>query len=64
MPSVDKADDGGLLGNHKIFFKQGRTISELLYVPNELLDGFGFLQIQIPNWNLDSAPSRPIFYPV
>ena len=35
-----------------------------LYVPDNLLDGFGFLQIQIPNWNLDAAPSRPIFFPV
>ena len=31
---------------------------------NNILDGFGFLQIQIPNWSLDSAPSRPIFFSV
>ena len=63
IPSIDKADDGGELGNHKRFFKQGKTISELLYIPNNLRDGFGFLSIQIPNWALDAAPSRPIFYP-
>ena len=62
LPSVDKADDGGELGNHRSFFNKGDTISELLYVPNDLLDGFGFLLIQIPNWSLDSAPSRPIFF--
>ena len=44
--------------------EKGKTISELLYIPNSVLDGFGFLQIQIPNWGLDAAPSRPIFYPV
>ncbi len=64
IPSIDKPDDGGLLGNHRLFFDHGDTISELLFIPNDLLDGFGFLQIQIPNWNLDSAPSRPIFFPV
>ena len=64
VPSIDKPDDGGTLGNHRLFFDHGDTISELLYIPNDLLDGFGFLQIQVPNWNLDSAPSRPIFFPV
>ena len=64
LPSIDKADDGGILGNHHEFFKKGKTISELLYIPNSVEDSFGFLQIQIPNWNLDAAPSRPIFYPV
>ena len=64
IPSLDKADDGGQLGNHKKFFKQGKTISELLFIPNDLKDGFGFLQIQIPNWGLDAAPSRPIFYSI
>jgi kynurenine formamidase len=64
LPSIDKTDDGGVLGNHRSFFNKGDTISELLYIPNDLLDGFGFLQIQIPNWSLDSAPSRPIFFSV
>ena len=64
LPSIDKADDGGQLGNHHRFFKLGKTISELLYIPDSVQDGFGFLQIQIPNWGLDAAPSRPIFYSV
>jgi len=64
VPSIDKANDGGKLGNHRLFFNHGKTISELLYVPDVIGDGFGFLQIHIPNWKLDSAPSRPIFYPV
>ena len=64
LPSIDKADDGGVLGNHMLFFSRGDTISEMLYIPDNILDGFGFLQIQIPNWSLDSAPSRPIFFSV
>ena len=64
LPSIDKSDDGGQLGNHKRFFKHGKTISEFLFIDNALEDGFGFLNIQIPNWSLDAAPSRPIFYKV
>ena len=64
IPSIDKANDNGLLGNHHSFFIKGKIISELLYIPNSLKDSFGFLQIQIPNWHLDAAPSRPIFYPI
>ena len=64
LPSIDKADDGGQLGNHYRFFEIGKTISELLFIPDSVQDGLGFLQIQIPNWGLDAAPSRPIFYPI
>jgi len=64
IPSIDRCDDGGQLGNHHRFFKQGKTISELLFIPDAVQDGLGFLQIQIPNWGLDAAPSRPIFYPI
>ena len=64
LPSIDKANDNGLLGNHHLFFKGGETVSELLYIDKKLKDGHGFLFISIPNWVLDSAPSRPIFYPI
>ncbi len=64
LPSIDKADDDGKLGNHKRFFQSGKTISELLFIEDSINDGFGFLHIQIPNWSLDAAPSRPIFYQV
>ncbi len=64
IPSIDRADDNGKLNNHHHFFKFGKTISELLFIPDSLDDGLGFTQIQIPNWGLDAAPSRPIFYPI
>ena len=44
-------------------FKHGKTISEFLYIDNILEDGFGF-EHSGPNWSLDAAPSRPIFYKV
>jgi len=64
LPSIDRSNDHGILGNHHLFFEKGKTVSELLYVPNRIEDGVGFLQIQIPNWSLDAAPSRPIFCPI
>ena len=64
LPSIDKFDDEGQLGNHRRFFKHGKTISEFLFIDNALEDGFGFLNIQIPNWSLNAAPSRPIFYKI
>jgi len=64
LPSIDKADDDGKLNNHHRFFNFGKTISELLFIPEYIKDGIGFTQIQIPNWGIDAAPSRPIFYPI
>ena len=65
-------DDEGILGNHRIFWGDGknpkgevdttsdRTISELAYIPNVIKDGFYFLEIQLPHFQCDAAPSRPI----
>ena len=53
---------GGL--RHKIFYSvkanSKKTITELAYVPNDVEDGFYFMNIQMPNFKLDAAPSRPI----
>jgi len=72
LPSLDRMDDEGILGNHRIFWGDGknpkgevdttsdRTISELAYIPNVIKDGFYFLEIQLPHFQCDAAPSRPI----
>ena len=68
-PSIDKYDDGGKLGNHHIFFNNNNndnfnynTITELIFVPDNCNDGEYLLNIGLPNFNLDAAPSRPIIY--
>ena len=67
-PSIDKFNDDGKLGNHKIFFsgKDGsinkNTVTELAFIPNHCLDGKYLLCIGSPNFKLDAAPSRPIIY--
>ena len=69
LPSIDKFDDGGLLGNHQIFWdlkKSGNdnTITELAYIKNTIKDGFYLASINVLNLNLDTSPSRPIIYPI
>jgi len=75
-PSVDRMSDDGILGNHHIFWGDGlnpkskvnpkseKTITELAYIPNSVEDGFYFLNIQIPHFVCDAAPSRPLLYRV
>ncbi len=77
FPSVDRMDDQGLLSNHRLFWgldraghdlggKQPsrRTITELIYVPNRVKDGYYMLNLQIPAFISDVAPSRPLVFPV
>jgi arylformamidase len=69
-PSVDREDDGGKLRAHKFFFtrddeiRRDATITELIYVPNEIEDGIYLLNLQLPSINTDAVPSRPLLYPI
>ena len=69
-PSIDKYDDDGKLWNHKIFFSteekipNNNTITELIFIPNNCKDGNYFLNLGIPKFDLDAAPSRPIIFPI
>ena len=74
MPSVDRLDDGGRLGNHRIFWNVApqareaapspKTITELVYVPDEVRDGAYLLNLQVAAFDADAAPSRPVLYEV
>ena len=62
----------GILENHRIFWGGGekkdksinpnstKTITELAYIPDDVEDGFYFLAIQLPRFQCDAAPSRPM----
>lgn len=70
FPSVDREDDGGALPNHRIFWDiepgsrafenvpSAHTITEMIYVGDEIEDGLWALTIQVPHFVLDAAPSR------
>lgn len=68
LPSVDKEQDEGKLLAHKAFWqypdsiRKNCTITELIYVKNEIKDGFYLLNIQIAAFELDASPSKPILY--
>ncbi|HMS52938.1 MAG TPA: cyclase family protein [Chitinophagales bacterium] len=69
LPSVDREQDEGLLLAHKAFWQYPHgpirtqcTITELIYVPNQIKDGQYLLQFQITSLELDASPSKPVLY--
>ncbi len=76
IPSIDREEDAGILPNHHRFWElplgqrtlQGppssRTITEMICVPTQIPEGLYGLEIQIPAFLQDAAPSRPRLYPL
>ncbi|MBL7931733.1 MAG: cyclase family protein [Bacteroidia bacterium] len=70
MPSVDREQDGGKLEAHHAFWNYPadaqlhKTITEMIYVPNEIFDGTYLLNLQIASFENDASPSKPILYKV
>jgi kynurenine formamidase len=68
LPSVDREEDGGALVAHHLFWNVPskpnfqKTITELIYVPNEIADGTYLLNLQVSNFANDAAPSRPMLF--
>ena len=76
LPSVDKEEDGGELLAHKAFWNVKNvnelnsdarldcTITEMIFVSNQILDGSYILNLQIASFENDASPSKPILYQV
>ncbi len=68
LPSVDKEKDEGLLLAHNAFWNtKGRlrkeaTITEFIFVPNTIKDGFFLLNLQVAPFENDASPSRPVLF--
>jgi kynurenine formamidase len=75
LPSIDRIYDEGKLINHRIFWnvEDGKreinsatrinsTITEMIYVPDDVPDGRYILNLQIAPFESDCAPSRPILF--
>lgn len=68
LPSVDKEKDEGKLMAHKAFWnypdnpRHGATITEFIYVPDEVEDGLYLLNLQIASFDNDASPSKPVLY--
>jgi hypothetical protein len=67
--------DEGRLNAHHIFWnvpanshekhphtRLDKTITEMIYVANDISDGFYLANIQIPNFISDAAPSRVLLF--
>ena len=69
-PSVDREEDAGVLAFHHAFWKVptspigDRSITELIFVPNDVQDGPYILELQLANFTNDAAPSRPLLYAI
>jgi kynurenine formamidase len=77
LPSLDRADDGGSLAAHREYWglppgsedaaqaTRGQAlVTELAYVPDSVPDGLYLLDLQVPAFGSDAAPSRPVLYPL
>ena len=72
-PSLDRADDGGRVYNHKTWWgvqtdgsidHPQRLLTEMIYAPDDIADGLYLLDMQIAPLVSDAVPSRPVIYPL
>jgi kynurenine formamidase len=77
LPSIDRAQDGGRLTAHRIFWgmppggtavamatRRQATITEMAFIDNAVSDGSYLLNLQVAPFVMDAAPSRPILLPL
>jgi kynurenine formamidase len=70
LPSVDREEDGGKLLAHHAFWNHPSatrfdcTITEMIYVPDEIPDGDYILNLQIASFENDASPSKPVLFKI
>jgi len=76
LPSVDREEDEGKLLAHKAFWnvkdvnrlnadaRLDCTITEMIFVSDEILDGSYMLNLQIASFENDASPSKPVLYKI
>ena len=77
FPSIDKMHDQGKLANHHLFWnvamgskeagletRTDKTVTEMIFVDDNIVDGLYLLDLQVPAWHSDAAPSNPVLYPL
>jgi len=67
LPSVDREEDGGALAAHRAFWvempdRAQCTITELVFVPDEVSDGLYLMNLQTAAFENDATPSRPVVF--
>lgn len=76
LPSVDREEDEGRLLAHKAFWNVTNvnnlnpdarldcTITEMIYVADEVKDGSYILNLQIASFENDASPSKPLLFKI
>ncbi len=76
LPSVDKEKDEGKLLAHKAFWnvkdvnnlnedaRNKATITELIFVTDDVKEGSYLLNLQIASFENDASPSKPVLYKI
>ncbi len=77
LPSLDYINDEGLMSAHHLYWNVPvgehdvvagehslKTITEMIFVADAVVDGCYLLDLQIPAFVSDAAPSRPLLYPM
>jgi hypothetical protein len=76
LPSVDKEKDEGKLLAHKAFWnvtdvknvnadaRLNCTITEMIFVSDEVKDGSYLLNLQLASFENDASPSKPVLYSI
>ncbi|MFA7445668.1 MAG: cyclase family protein [Flavobacteriaceae bacterium] len=76
LPSVDRENDEGKLLSHKAFWnvkdinnvnsdaRFEATITEMVYIADEIRDGRYLLNLQIASFENDATPSKPVLYKI
>lgn len=68
LPSIDKEQDGGILAAHHTFWDYPKntrldcSITELIYIHNDVKDGYYLLNLCFAPFDNDASPSRPTLY--
>ena len=75
VPSLDRPESKGL-GNHAAWWglrddvpcgvdhPEARSLTEMIYVPDEIPDGDYWLHLELAHFICDAVPSRPVIFPV
>jgi arylformamidase len=77
IPSLDRARDEGRMTAHRIFWDmpagsralpegsaRARTVTEMIFVPDDIPDGRYLIDLQIAPFAADAAPSRPVLFAI
>ena len=70
LPSVDRENDEGKLLFHHSFWQVpnnpqfDKTITEFIYVEDEIQDGKYILNLQTAPFENDATPSRPVLFQI